>query len=308
MQQALDSGDEAKDPLPLIVRRPLLSKWATPGLSLILLIAVGWHLRDIDIHNAVPNSPLFWLALASYWAAPAISDFVIYRLLWKIPLEGLIALSRKEVGNALLFDLLGEAYFYGWVRKKVPMTTSPFGAIKDVTILSALVGNVVTLILMAALWPRVRGLDLGSSANALAASIGFVATLSIIIVLFGKRLFSLNRGELLWVSAIHLVRVLATTGLIALAWSLYGPDVDFGVWILLATAQLTISRLPLFVNVDVMFANIVIWFLGNDSAVQQIVAVTAILILLIHVSVAALLAIGDLVTVNRALERPSDRA
>ncbi len=285
--------------MPLAVRQSPLWRWATPALSVALLGSVAWHLRDVDIRDAIPTNPLFWLALLSYWFAPILADFVIYRRLWAIPYEGLIALSRKQVGNSLLFDLLGEAYFYGWARKKLDMATSPFGAVKDVTILSAMVGNGCTLVLMALAWPYIGSLDLGVAGTAVAASIGVVVLVSILIVLFGKRLFSLSKADLWWIAGVHLLRVLATTGLIALAWSLYSPQVALGTWALLATAKLMASRLPLFVNTEVIFANIVIWFLGKDSQIEQVVGVVTILILSIHLAAAAVLAIGDLVTVNR---------
>lgn len=275
-------------------------RWATPALSIALLAAIAWRLRDIDIRDAIPTNPVFWVVILAYWGAPIVADFVIYRRLWAIPLEGLVALARKQVGNALLFDLLGEAYFYGWARKKLNMATSPFGAVKDVTILSAMVGNGCTLILMALAWPYIGDLDLGVAGTAVAASIGVVVLVSILIVAFGKRLFSLSKGDLWWVAGVHLLRVLATTGLIALAWSLYAPKIAFGIWALLATAKLMASRLPLFVNTEVIFANIVIWFLGRNSEIEQVVGVVTILILLIHLVAAAALAIGDLVTVNRA--------
>jgi len=277
-----------------------LWRWATPALSVALLAAIAWRLRDIDIRDAIPTNPVFWVVILAYWGAPIVADFVIYRRLWAIPLEGLVALARKQVSNALLFDLLGEAYFYGWARKKLNMATSPFGAVKDVTILSAMVGNGCTLILMALAWPYIGDLDLGVAGTAVAASIGIVVLVSILIVAFGKRLFSLSKGDLWWVAGVHLLRVLATTGLIALAWSLYAPKIAFGIWALLATAKLMASRLPLFVNTEVIFANIVIWFLGRNSEIEQVVGVVTILILLIHLVAAAALAIGDLVTVNRA--------
>ena len=275
-------------------------RWATPALSVALLAAIAWRLRDIDIRDAIPTNPVFWVVILAYWGAPIVADFVIYRRLWAIPLEGLVALARKQVSNALLFDLLGEAYFYGWARKKLNMATSPFGAVKDVTILSAMVGNGCTLILMALAWPYIGDLDLGVAGTAVAASIGIVVLVSILIVAFGKRLFSLSKGDLWWVAGVHLLRVLATTGLIALAWSLYAPKIAFGIWALLATAKLMASRLPLFVNTEVIFANIVIWFLGRNIEIEQVVGVVTILILLIHLVAAAALAIGDLVTVNRA--------
>ena len=291
---------DAGDPLPLAVRQSPLWRWATPALSVALLASIAWTLRDIDLKTAIPTNPLFWTALLSYWAAPIVSDFIIYRRLWAIPFEGLIALSRKQVGNALLFDLLGEAYFYGWARKKVKMATSPFGAVKDVTILSALVGNAVTLVLIALAWPYLHTLNLGPRGQGIAAAIGVVMLVSVLIILFGKRLFSLTKAQLWWVSGVHLLRVMATTGLIALAWNAYDPDVTLGTWALLATAKLMVSRLPLFVNAEVIFASIIIWVPGTSSEIEQVVGVVTILTLLIHVVAAALLAIGDLLPAKRS--------
>jgi hypothetical protein len=277
-----------------------LWQWATPALSVALLGAIGWRLRDINISEAIPTNPLFWLVLLAYFFAPIVAEFVIYRRLWGIPAEGFVALSRKQVGNALLFDLLGEAYFYGWARKKLNMETSPFGAVKDVTILSAMVGNGCTLVLMGLAWPYIGKLDLGVAGTAVAGSIGVIVLISILIVAFGKRLFSLPKGTLWWIAGVHLLRVLANTGLIAIAWSLYAPEIALGMWALLATAKLMASRLPLFVNPEVIFASIVIWFLGKGSAIEQVVGIVTILILLIYLGAAAILAIGDLVTIKRA--------
>jgi hypothetical protein len=296
-----ESGNDAGDPLPLAVRQSPLWRWATPAWSVALLAAIVWQLwqQGLTLKSAIPSNPFVWVVLFAYCVAPVVADFVIYRRLWGIPFEGFVALSRKQVGNTLLFDLLGEAYFYGWARKKLNMATSPFGAVKDVTILSAMVGNACTLILMALAWPYLGNLDLGVAGTAVAASIGVIVLVSILIVIFGNRLFSLSKGELWWVAGVHLLRVLATTGLIALAWSLYAPQIALGIWALLATAKLMASRLPLFVNTEVIFANIVIWVLGKNE-IQQVVGVVTILILAINLVAGAALAIGDLVTVNRA--------
>jgi len=294
------------DPLPLVVQRPLLSRWTTPLLSVGLLAAIVWHLRGIDLHRTIPRNPLFWLCLLAYWAAPILSDFVIYRRLWNIPAEGLVALCRKHVGNVLLVDLLGETYFYSWARKKVAMATSPFGAIKDVTILSALAGNGLSLVLVALSWPRLQELHLGLGGHFIGASFALVAVVSILLVAFGHRLFSLDRGRLREIAVIHLLRLLATTALLALAWSLCAPQVGAGTWLLLATGQVTLTRLPLLVDDNVAFANAVIWFLGPDSGVQQAVAIVAVLTMLLNLAIAALLAIGDLATVGRRLDPGDD--
>jgi hypothetical protein len=43
-----------------------------------------------------------------------VSEWVIYRHLWRIPFSGLGALLRKLVSNELLLGYLGEVQFYAW--------------------------------------------------------------------------------------------------------------------------------------------------------------------------------------------------
>jgi hypothetical protein len=63
--------------------------------------------------------------------------------------------------------------------------------------------------------------------------------------------------------------------------------------------QVMFSRLPLFVNADVAFANVVIWMFGPDGEVQQAVAMVTVLGLIFHLGMAGVLAVGDLVTPYR---------
>lgn len=274
-------------------------RWATTALSAGLLGAIVWHLRDLNFREAIPTNPFFWAVLLAYWCAPIIADFVIYRRLWSIPYEGLIALSRRQVGNSLLFDVAGEVYFYSWARRKLRMVASPFGAMKDATILSAMVGNACAIVLVAMSWPFRGSLDLGPAVVPVAAAIGVIGVISIALIIFGKRVFSLTRSELWWVSGIHLIRIAAMAVLIGLAWHFYDPHISWAVWILLATIKLIASRLMLFVNTEVFFASIVINFLGRDSEVQHAVGVVTILILAVHLTAAAILVIGDLIPSRR---------
>ncbi|MFX8381742.1 hypothetical protein ABTL77_20290, partial [Acinetobacter baumannii] len=82
------------------------------------------------------------------------ADWVIFRRLWGIPASGIFPLLKKLIGNELLpINYVGEVYFYDWARRHVKIDASPFGAVKDVAILSALAGNVVTVIMLALTWP-----------------------------------------------------------------------------------------------------------------------------------------------------------
>ena len=128
-----------------------MRKWAqylAPGISLAILAAVLLQLRELNwamVWSIVPTSPLIWMVLAASYFAPILTDWVIFRRLWGIPVSGILPLIKKLIGNELLLGYVGEVYFYDWARRHVKMAGSPFGAVKDVAILSALAGNACLL-------------------------------------------------------------------------------------------------------------------------------------------------------------------
>ncbi len=305
LTEPYDINAETGDPLPLAVRRSPLWRWATPLLSGAILIAVAYQLRNVDLGElraVVPADPRFWILFVLYYFAGVIGDFAIFRWLWSIPFEGFIALTRKLVGNELLIGYVGEVYFYSWARKKVAMTGSPFGAVKDVAIMSALVGNAATLVMMGLAWPLIDNLGLGIATRTILISVGFVILVSVLVVIFGKRLFSLTKSQLWIVAAIHFARIVASTGLVALAWSLALPFVALSWWIILATGRLLIGRLPFLPNKDVVFAGVAVFLVGHDVEIGQLMTLMAVLILSMHLVVGAVLAIADFATVGKTAE------
>lgn len=294
------------DPAPLEVRGNNLVRWIGPAISFGILIAVIWSLRTLnwaDVVAVVPTSPLFWALFVLVYFLPVTFDFLIFRYLWKIPAEGFIALTRKQVGNELLLGYVGEVYFYGWARRKVGMHTSPFGAVKDVAILSALAGNLVTLAMIAIAYPLVTGAEfavisqkLRVSDTMLMASIAIVVLVPMLAVLFGKRLFSLSRKQLAVVGSIHMARIIVNGFLAAVCWSLALPAVDLSWWVLLATVRLLISRLPLVTQKDIVFAGIAVFLVGRDLEIAALIAFWAAIQLVANLGLGALLAIADFVT------------
>lgn len=295
-----DSADP-KDPLPLPVRQSAIWAWITPALSIALLAVVAWHFRQFDFNqlvSVVPRNPLFWAVFLAYYFVGTVNEFLIYKWLWKIPFEGLIALLRKNISNGLLVDYLGEAYFYSWARKKIKMEGSPFGAVKDVAILSAVVSNIFTLAMMALVYPYAKSLNLGITSSALAASVGVIMVVSLLVFVFSKRIFSLTRTQLWAISGLHFARLLVGNVLLAVVWSLALPDVALGWWLVLATVRMLLSRLPLISNKDIIFAAVAVFAVGQDSEIHILIALITTLILLTHLVIGAVLAIGDLATIR----------
>ncbi|WP_230461308.1 hypothetical protein [Sphingobium sp. CAP-1] len=276
------------DPQPLIRSGRNWTLWAGPLVS-ILILAVALHqFRDLDrasLWALMPTAPLFWLAFVAYYTAGPVSEWVIFRRLWTIPVGGFGALLRKLVSNEILLGYLGEVYFYAWARRSAAIRAAPFGALKDVTILSALVGNLVTLTMLAIAIPLFDALPIGASHWEITGSILFVLATSLAAMLLRRRLFALPRADLWFVSAIHLLRIAATTLLAAAMWHMLLPSVDVGTWILLSTLRQLISRLPLLPNKDVVFAGMAAFLIGRDSEIVSAMALMATLILATHLIV-----------------------
>jgi hypothetical protein len=303
------SASDLPDPAPLEARGNSLLRWVGPAISLGILIAVFFALRTLkwdDVVAVVPTSPAFWVVFAIIYFLPITCDFIIFRYLWRIPGEGFIALTRKQVSNELLLDYVGEVYFYSWARKKIDMRTSPFGAVKDVAILSALAGNFVTMVMIAVAYPLVSATEysvisakLRVSEWMLTTSIALIVLVPTLAILFGKRLFSLSRGQLVTVTAVHVSRIVMIGFLAALCWSLALPAVDLSWWVVLATVRLLISRLPLVTQKDIVFAGIAVFMVGRDLEIAALIAFWAAIQFVANLGIGAVLAIADFVTVEK---------
>ena len=258
------------------------------AVSLALLVAVAWQFRDLDLAKAralLPASSVFWLAFTGYYLAGPVSEWLVYRRLWNMPVAGIGALLRKLVANELLLGYLGEAQFYAWARARGNLTDTPFAAIKDMTILSALVGNGATLVMLGLAWPYVSAGELGIQGTTVFAPLGAVLLTSLGIVLFRNRLFTLPRRELMFISAVHLARIVAILIFSAVMWHAVLPAVALTLWLVLATLRMLISRLPLMPNKDVVFAGLTVLLLGKGADVAALMALMAVLLLAAHLVV-----------------------
>ena len=243
----------------------------------------------------VPKSAGFWLVFAVFYLSAPASEWIIYRRLWNLPASSLAPLLRKLVCNELLLGYLGEAYLYSWARRKVAMSAAPFGAIKDVTILSAIAGNGTTLVLLVLIWPFVGATQLGLESRPVFMSLGVVLLTSVGIMLMRRRIFTLERRELWFIFRMHLLRIAAVAGLTALLWHIVLPDVPLLWWLLLSTLRMLISRLPFVPNKDVVFAGLAVFTLGHETQISALMTMMASAILLTHVLLGTGLVLGGLV-------------
>jgi hypothetical protein len=270
--------------------------WVGSIITLAVLVAAMLQLAQLDLARVaaiVPSSPAFWLVFAlSYFAGP-LGDYAIFRRLWQIPVAGFFALLRKLIGNELITGYVGDLYFYTWARQRTSMTSAPFGAVKDVAILSAMAANAVTLVLMVLAYPLLDTLHLGIDSTAFFASVALMLVISSGVLFFRKKLFSLPARDLWVVTFVQTARVIATLVLTGLCWHLALPAESVELWVLLSAMRMLLSRLPFLPNKDVVFAALAVFMIGQDAEVGALMAMMASLLLATHLGLGLLLVSGE---------------
>lgn len=293
------------DPAALADNPPSrLAEIGSAALTIATIVAIAIaadRLSFAQIFALVPSTPLFWVAFAFAYLSSTLAEWVIFRRLWAIPFEGFVALLRKYVLNEVVLDYLGEAKFYAWARSRLSMTTSPFGAVKDVAILSAMASNVLTMILLLAVWPLVASNSLDINLQSMFLALGVVLASSFAVLFFRKRLFSLPVSELRFITAVHIVRLIGNLGLTALMWHLVLPEIALTSWVILATLRMLVSRLPLVANKDLLFSVVTLYALGSAQPhLASLLAMMAGLILVTHIVVGTVCAAAELFSFGRS--------
>ena len=283
--------DITTDAAPLIALKPvqtLRRRW--PALLAMLLtaamlIGLGHELLDhglAGLRRAVPASPGFYLFfLVSYFALP-VCDFLIFRRLWDVPADAFPALNRKRIANDILIGYSGDAYFYAWARARLHMVAAPFGAVKDVSIVSGITGNLTAFLLGAVALPLGYQLIAPDVIRAMIWSLSFALAISLGVLLFSRRVFSLPRRDLWFIFWMDCLRITVTCVAIALAWSWAMPSVSVGMWMFLVAGRQLVSRLPFLPNKDLLFANFAILVIGQDRTLSDLMAFTGASTLLMH--------------------------
>jgi hypothetical protein len=281
---------------------PRWRQWLGPLLSLTIVGAVFVRIGGVDFGHVfalLPANPLFWILFAACYLAQPLSEWVIFRRLWNLPAAGILPLLRKQVGNEILLGYVGEVYFYGWARRHGEIVAAPFGAIKDVTILSAMLGNVVTLAVLMVGWPALAALPAGLHIRPLIASVGVVIATSLATMIFRRRLFSLGGPMLGFVSLLHLARIVGMMLCSAMMWHILLPQVALSTWVMLATLRLLVSRLPLIPNKELVFAGLALMLAGRDAATAEAMTLIASLFLATHLLVGVAVGAAELLPAGR---------
>lgn len=292
------TAQEAADPSAVTggkTSRPWALLGATLGAGMALAIVLQLRSATFEVLATIRQLPtLVWPALLLLYLVQPLFDFVVFRRLWNLPPAGLTALLRKNVINEVVLGYSGEAYLYLWARRTAGAAGAPFAAIKDVNILSALLGGVLTLVLAAISMTQLRELDFARQVGAALWSGVIPLAISAGVLLFGRRVFSLSLPQLAYVGAIHIVRLAIWTGLTLLIWRMALPEVPASDWIVLLAIRCLVSRLPLISNKDLLFGNLVLLALSPHAPIAVLLAALALITLLLHLMVIVGLGVLDL--------------
>lgn len=274
-----------------------LVRFGAPAISLAVLGGALIELRALDwraVLELVPHNPAFWLVFVIAYSTPVLCDWAIYHRLWNVPVSGIAVFARKTIGNELLMGYVGEAYLFAWARREGHAGRAAFGAVKDVSILSAVVGNSATILVALAAAPFIGALNIGIPLWAAAFSLCVMLAPPIVAVTLRGRLFSLPRVDLRAIGLIHAVRATLTIGLTALLWHLALPDIAILWWLIFSAMKLLVSRLPLVSNKELVFAGMAVALLGQHADVPALMTMMATLMVAMHVVVGSVLGIFGL--------------
>ena len=271
--------------------------WVGVVLSIGLVAAVVLQLggTTAEILTAIRRlPPLVWPVLLLLYLVQPAFDYLIFRRLWDLPPAGFKALLRKNVINEVVLGYSGEAFLYVWARRAAQVVEAPFAAIKDANIISALLGNLLTLVLAAISLAELRHLDFAQRLGPALWSGLIPMAISLGVLIFGRQVFSLRLGQLAYVGAVNIARLAAWTALNVLVWRMALPEVPTSQWIVLLAIRCLISRIPLISNKDLVFGNLVLLLLGAHSSVAVLLAALAFVTLVMHLAVIVALGAVDL--------------
>jgi hypothetical protein len=228
-----------------------LSRWARHGITLIILIVLGWSLASLgwrQIIEGLPTSPLFYLVLLLSYLVQPMGERSVYRALWgKDRQLSVLLFMRKRVYSSTVLSYSGEAFLYIWARRHLALPERFIRhSIKDSSILSATAGLLVLFALLALM--AVGGVW---RLPALSAEYGWAywalacvpLVLSLGLVFTRRRVTILSHAQILRVFLIHLSRNLQSQAAQLLLWMIALPAVPFAAWLNFLVARMLVAQI-----------------------------------------------------------------
>lgn len=238
-----------------------LLRWLVPILLLAFLgrrlAQLGW----VHVWDARPDAVSFYLVLFLPFFVQPVADLIIYRNLLGVGRAlPLIVLLRKRYLNSVMLEYSGEAYFFFWAQRNLDLARGVLlHAVKDTNFLSAGAGLAIVWLMLLALVAS-GGVKLPEflSANfwtfVLIGSVPLVPCLALVVG--GRRVTTLSRGEVASTFAIHLARSVAVLSLEFTLWWLSGALPSAAVCLEFVGLRLLVTRLPMMPGKDLLFVGI----------------------------------------------------
>ena len=244
---------------PVVRRATTVFQYALLGCVVVYLIfrlaEVGWS----EVIEELPASPLFYLIFTLRYLALPLSEIPTYEIVWRRPLwRYFSAFLRKRVYNFAVMGYSGEGFFTLWARRNLDLSDREIlVGVKDNNLISALVSNIATALLVLTLFFSGRLMEeldaLPGSAVLFALAFASAFSLAIAVIVFRRQIMDLPDGVMPKLMAINAFRITLVLSLhILLYWSaLPGPPLSS--WFIFVALQLVLSRVPFVPNLDIVF-------------------------------------------------------
>ncbi|RKQ72037.1 hypothetical protein DES40_1374 [Litorimonas taeanensis] len=247
-------------------------RWLALAAILTFLIyrlsKIGWN----SLYESRPTSVLFYLISVLMFMVMPIVDKINYFIMTghNIP-EGIKVFSRKQVFNEAIVSYAGETYLCPKLAALPGHDTrKALIAIKDNTLISALVSNTWTLVLILCVWWVGRSDILNEIWNLSPILNGvfgaFCCLLYLVSIVFFRKFMKRAFREIWRVAAIHGVRIIILAALQIAQWKSALPSEEISFWVMFLAVQTLVKRVP--INGDLMFLSVALLlsgFLNGDG-------------------------------------------
>jgi hypothetical protein len=256
------------------------------GVPILLLAILGYSLTQLGwshIWDARPHALSFYLVLVLPFFVQPVADLIIYRNLLGVGrLLPFSIMLRKRYMNNVMVDYSGEAYFFLWARKNLDLKKGVLlHSVKDTNVLSAGAGlTMVWLMLLALVASGVMKLPAFLPANwwTVVAVGSLPLVLCVALIVGGRRVTALSRGDVATTFAIHLARSIAALSLEFALWWLSGALPSATVCLEFVALRLLITRLPLVPSKELVFVGVGIAAAGlMDVSASRVAAVLVVM-------------------------------
>jgi hypothetical protein len=241
------------------VQRPAHFVLLASVVALLLydLSATGWR----AVVKNLPTTPWFYAIFLINYCGMPFFEAMIYNLLWKTGPRILPVLLQKRVYNEAVLDYSGETFLFVWARTHTRADDREIlSNVRDVNVLSALAGNLVTcLILVAVIVIQADKLGVGDAEMLRRGALftgGSVLVLVALAAVFRKWLLSLSLAKCAAISGLHILRLITFLALQAFQWHVAVPIIGWQTWVTFLALQMAVSRLPLLPAKDLFFAGL----------------------------------------------------